>query len=762
MMLDKKQMLDHLHALRHRQGELTQVQIERWTEDKAHEQRLIRDGSPLRWLGFYEPNRYDILIEDVLRFFREHETIVFNAYLGVNPRKLTALPYADHSILSFMDIARKPRNPKFPDGSFVIRRSILFDLDHKPAQKGAPRPRGNPALAVARDLRTRVPELQQASLFNTGNNAALLAHLPDGEYSDDAIRAFFAEVRTTNNLEIPEGQAGVKLDPTADGYRIMGLSGTPKRKGLDPSMRRDQTMLAVGSENFTLAATIMKYARDIRAKAAAKPEASPKVSAPKVTPAARQMGPDFDDMVTSWCHGYRHLWDVGVEDDRSRVLFNLAVKMVWSGWHEDDIERALRVWSNGRGYERSDKWYRHLVTSAQNACGKSAVPSHRTVTAILGSCPCEGGCDVEQAAAAAGRGKLLELEWDESKSVPLDKALPVGLSLNAARADQTVYMRQAIQFCTSEMRATRFPPRVTPEPEGAPERPILCVVTGPPGVGKTHAARVLTRRRQVVWFFDRKSEFKKLDIRKRRGDLVVRPIWSREDSCTVDTSRSLLKDLGDRGLSVAGGRVCESCPVQKSCISTTQFDGIEGVSVAAASAWVGTPRAEKLVEHAELMVFDEDPFEAAFQKATITNRDLPLLRQVAAAMGCGDAPVRLVTALGDLLSLPNDVWKQIQTEEAGLRRWIIGRLNAPVGWPGTALSKWAAAEKRIRQGLAVERLPAAELTRLAGSPLPDVPHEPRRSLPGSRVVQAHHLEQARPCTGCHWRHRNLPMAVSQP
>jgi hypothetical protein len=274
-------------------------------------------------------------------------------------------------------------------------------------------------------------------------------------------------------------------------------------------------------------------------------------------------------------------------------------------------------------------------------------------------------------------------------------------------------MKQAIQFCTGKIRATRFPPQ-PPGPAGAPKRPILCVVTGPPGVGKTYVARKLTRKRRVVWFFDRKEEFKKLDVLKpRRGDLAVRPIRSRADLCTENKSRSLLKDLGDRGLSLAGGRICETCPVQKTCLSTTQFEGLEGISVAAASAWVGTPRAEKLVEHAELMVFDEDPFEAAFQKATITKKDLPLFRQVATAMGCGDAPLKLVTALADLFSLPNDTWKQIQTEDAGLRRWLIGRLNAPVGWPGTALSKWAAAEKRFRQGLAVERLPAAELTRMA-------------------------------------------------
>jgi hypothetical protein len=127
--LDRQQMLKHLHALRHRSGEVTQVSIERWTETKEEEDRLLRNGSPLRWTGFYEPARYDKLIEDVDRFFREHQAIVFNVYVGANPRTLPTLPYADHGLRSFLEIKGDERTPTYVDGTFIVHRAILFDLD---------------------------------------------------------------------------------------------------------------------------------------------------------------------------------------------------------------------------------------------------------------------------------------------------------------------------------------------------------------------------------------------------------------------------------------------------------------------------------------------------------------------------------------------------------------------------------------------------------------------------------------------------------
>ena len=712
--IDKQQMLEHLRALRHRHGEVTQVCIERWLETTEDEDRLRRNGTPLRWTGFYEPSRYDALIDDVLRFFREHEVVVFSVYAGANPRTLAVLPYADHRIRSYMDIAGDQRTPRYPDRNFVIRRGILFDLDYKTATKGTPRPKGNPALTVARDLRATVPELQLASVFNTGNNAALVAHLPDGEYPDDAIKAFFADVATEHDLVPPEGKAGVKLDPTWDSFRIMGLSGTPKRKGADPSKWRDQTIEVVGEESPILAATITRFSHEFKVKAAAKPKAAPKASAPTVTPAARQMGLDIDDLVVSWCPGYRYLWDVAVEGDRSRILFNLAVKMLWHGWTDGDVERALRTWSSRRGIERPDRWYDRVLTSAKEKCENGVVPSHKTVVAMLGSCPCEGGCELDQAAGPRGRGKLLELEWDESKYLNQEKALAVGQSLAVARDDQAIFLRQAIQLCTGKNRPAGVPPRKA-NPAGAPERPILCLVTGPPGVGKTHVARELTRRHKVAWFFDRKSEMAKLDIPKRRSDLEVREIGSRADLCTVDTSRSLLNRMAKRGLSMAGRQVCVKCRLVKTCRYTTQFDGMDGRSIAAASAWIGTPRAEELVQHAEFMIFDEDPLTAAFQKETVTVNDLDALHEVAVAIGFGNAPVRLVAALAELFALPGHGWKQIETEDAGLRRWLIGRLSAPSDWTGLRpnFAKWAATEQRVRDGIGVDRLPAAHLTRLA-------------------------------------------------
>ena len=124
--LDRQQMLKHLHALRHCPGEVTQVSIERWTETKEEEDRLLRNGSPLRWTGFYEPARYDKLIDDVYRFFREHQTIVFNVYVGANPRTLATLPYADHGLRSFLEIKGYERTPTYVDGTFIIRRAILL------------------------------------------------------------------------------------------------------------------------------------------------------------------------------------------------------------------------------------------------------------------------------------------------------------------------------------------------------------------------------------------------------------------------------------------------------------------------------------------------------------------------------------------------------------------------------------------------------------------------------------------------------------
>jgi hypothetical protein len=209
--------------------------------------------------------------------------------------------------------------------------------------------------------------------------------------------------------------------------------------------------------------------------------------------------------------------------------------------------------------------------------------------------------------------------------------------------------------------------------------------------------------------------------------------------------------MAKRGLSMAGRRVCEKCRLVKTCRYTTQFAGLDGRSIAAASAWIGTPRAEELVQHAEFMIFDEDPLAAAFQKETVTANDLNALREVAVAMGCGNAPVRLVTALVDLFALPAHAWKQVETDDAGLRHWLIGRLNAPSGWPGSRpnFAKWAAAEQRVRDGMGVDRLPAAHLTRLAAA-IHAAAGEPNAPCPlylsshGARSLE--HLSSFKPIT----------------
>jgi hypothetical protein len=697
--LDGQQMLRHLHALRHHRDEATQVTIKRWTETPEEEQRLRRDRSPMLWMGFYQPSRYDQLIEDLDRFCRERRRIVFNVYVGANPRSLQALPYADHCLRSILDIAGDEHTPSYPDGSFVIRRNILFDLDYKGARKGDARPRGNPALAVARRLRDQVPELRESSMFNTGNNAALVAHLPAGEYSDAAIAAFFADVTNRYNLVPPEGKAGVKLDSTWDGYRIMGLSGTPKRKGAEPSLWRNQTVEEVGNDSQALANSIKQCAHDIQTKAAAKPRdrVARRASLLPATPAARQMGLDLDEQAASWCAGYRYLWDQGVEDDRSRVLFNLAVKMLWSGWHDGDVERALRVWSSRRGYERPAKWYSRVLASARAAHEKGVAPAHKTVEAMLGQCPCEGGCDIEQAAATDGRRKLLEVPWDASTYPALDRAAPVGQPLKVAREEQTKFMEQTIRFCTTG------------------EHPVLCLVTGPPGVGKTRIARELTRARRVAWFFDRKTEFKKLKIAKMPGDVNVREIHSRADLCIVDASKRALSQMGKRGLGAAGGRVCDKCQSADQCPYTTQFQDLHGCSVAAASAWVGTPRAKELVQHADLMVFDEDPLEACIEKEAITNSDLNLLRDVAASIDGAEALVRLVSVIRDLLALSATAWKRLETGQGSLRQWLIDRMGILVGLSVRLLARWRSAEQAIRKRLDIASVPGAQLVGLAST-----------------------------------------------
>jgi len=703
--IDKQQMRKHLHALRHRPGEVTQLMIKRWTDAPEEEQRLRRDRSPLLWMGFYQPARYDKLIDDLEHFSRKHQDVVFNVYVGVNPRTLQVLPYADHCLRSGLDILRDRHTPQYPDSTFVIRRNILFDLDYKNARSTDARPEGNPALAVARELREGVLELHQSSLFNTGNNAALVAHLPDGEFSDASIAAFFMEVATRNNLVPPEGQAGVKLDRTWDGYRIMGLSGTPKRKGKEPSRWRTQTIEEVGEESHALADRIGQFAQEIQARAAvqAKDHAALRANLPQDLPAVMQMGFDLDEQVASWCEGYRYLWDQGVEDDRSRALFNLAVKMLWSGWQEHDVHRGLRAWSTRRGYERPDKWYSRVIVSARDAHERGVVPSHKTVEDMLGHCPCQGGCDLEQAAAAHSRRRLLELPWDEAKYGSIDNAASVGLSLKDARDQQAVYLADAIQQCRN----------VDPS-----RQPLLFLVTGRPGVGKTHETRRLTRTVPVTWFFDRKSEFKKLGRGVLLpGDLPVRTIHSRADLCISETSKPKLKQLVRRELTSVGRRICDKCEVADRCPYTTQFNDLEGCSVAATSAWVGTPRADDLVQHTELMVFDEDPLETAFKKEIITARDLTPLSQLAESMPEMGNLLCVVSVLEDLLDhLPESDWQRLVNGKDSLRIWLVNQLAfyyRGQALPALGSAQLRAEERVIRRQLDIANLPGAQLVGLA-------------------------------------------------
>ena len=685
----------HLMLLHHEGGGVTQIQIERWFQDEQTRKTARRNGSPLRWIGIYEPAKYDKLLTDLVEFHRRHPQTVFNTYVAPNPRREEALAYAPNRLRSSLDIWREEREPRFVDGQFVIRTCYFMDLDHKGGGKDRPTTKAQKqeVLTLARRLVHEDPLLGEASILDSGNNAYLLARLPPGSYTDEAVKALHYRLVQRHGLD-PHARGGaVNLDPSWDGFRIMGLAGTLKRKGTDPRRWRMQRVLVEGGVCQAMGEELHRIEDELGQAPPPRPPRSPGPPRP-VEEGSAAIG-ELEETISTWCSGYREVWEEPEVEDRSQALFGLGIKMLADSWAEGDAVLALKEWSLRRRYRRPDRWYDRLVRDVRTKLGSGVLPAHSTVERLLGRCSCTGGCDVEALHQSRRLGAKLEvLDWDQTSYPAVDKPAPVGLVLKDARDDLEEFIKLAIG-----------------QRGGRPPQAML--FAGPPGIGKTHIARELTRAIPTLYLVNRLEEFEKFRLEHKDGDLHLVEIGSRIDRCEVPEARAQLQALEERGLGRYGGRVCEACPRNQQCAYFIQFTPVRRSSIVATTFWLFSSKLRDLARQVELIVIDEDPFDYAFRREALSARGLDALDRVVADLGGPPPLAEAVQVARTLLSLPGAEWNNLARGDGHLRDWVLGHREHMAQLADADLDHLAGQERRLLAQMPVEQLPPMSAVYLA-------------------------------------------------
>ena len=190
-----------------------------------------------------------------------------------------------------------------------------------------------------------------------------------------------------------------------------------------------------------------------------------------------------------------------------------------------------------------------------------------------------------------------------------------GPNLGPARTDVRYFARRALE----QMEARRRPP--------------LFLFGGPPGVGKTHIVREETANLQILWAMNRLEEFSKLDLLGNAEAVPLREINRRALLCENQVGKERIEQLEAIGLGKFSNRICGTCHRRRRCAYLRQFSARGDVSYVMTSAWMGTKRFSELAKSVDLLVFDEDPLDHAFEKQIVTKAGMDALDQVVQDMG---------------------------------------------------------------------------------------------------------------------------------
>jgi hypothetical protein len=259
-----------------------------WDEALAHLQLLGHQGvgvtkisafrakpqEGLRYIGVFEPTKYQLAIEQMRELNRQHPTLSF--FVGFNALFESALEFAPNRFVV------SSVHPKEPD--VITTTNMVLDIDPVSERNESSSEEREAVLTVANNILDTEPLLAEASLIDSGHGAYVLARLPAGDYDWDAVKAFCGElkVRYFSNPAIA-GKAELELPGRS---KFIGLAGTVNTKW-DESIWRPRRLLHQGGVCTTLAEHLHAWQPPVQQGPAEKLEIG-------------NLGP-LDERIADWC-----------------------------------------------------------------------------------------------------------------------------------------------------------------------------------------------------------------------------------------------------------------------------------------------------------------------------------------------------------------------------------------------------------------------------------------------------------------------------
>jgi hypothetical protein len=595
-----------------------------WDEALAHLQLLGHQGvgvtkisafrakpqEGLRYIGVFEPTKYQLAIEQMRELNRQHPTLSF--FVGFNALFESALEFAPNRFVV------SSVHPKEPD--VITTTNMVLDIDPVSERNESSSEEREAVLTVANNILDTEPLLAEASLIDSGHGAYVLVRLPAGDYDWDAVKAFCGElkVRYFSNPAIA-GKAELELPGRS---KFIGLAGTVNTKW-DESIWRPRRLLHQGGVCTTLAEHLHAWQPPVQQGPAEKIEIG-------------NLGP-LDERIADWCPGYQEILHTkAAKGKRSDAAFALALKMDRDGWSWDEIETTLRSWgrmvfSGGPDANRTDRILDGLQEKLHDPKYAKVVPSHKFVRDILDSCPCSGNCDVDLAIQLGRTSALGEVNWKGFKRRDGGFLTTVGPQLNGAREDLT-------HFTGVHLARTLGNPDLVFQSAGAP------------GIGKTYRILRQCAFLPAAIFTTRREEFPKIlsdlqsnllpqelaDAQRIAAQAGVEPPYKRPDVLVIDPRDVACEEPGCKaaidGLKESGhaglveSRVCMKCPRYTNrfdgCRYYRQFNLRPYTTIVAATAWLHLPQLPQLISQAKVVIIDEDFLDHVFERVTIGHQNL--------------------------------------------------------------------------------------------------------------------------------------------